>query len=117
MQRSPDFYKKRTIEKTPNFAKIILITCTSHRQNFSAMACFRLELLGYAFIHILYIYALFQKLIKTEQTIEKSPNFQPILFNFQTSFSQNINVVPAFVLKLLGFVFYTYTIILCFFRN
>ena len=117
MQRSPDFYKKRTIEKIPNFAKIILITCASHRPNFNAIAYFLLELLGFAFIHILYIYALFQKLIKTEQTIEKSPKFQPILFNFQTSFSQNINIAPSFVLELLGFVFYTYTIILCFFRN
>ena len=108
MQWCPNFYKKGTIEKTPNFAKIIAITCTSHRQNFNAIACFLLELLGFAFIHVLYIYALFQKVIKTDQKIEKSPNFLPILFNFQTSFSQNINVAPSFILELLGFVFYIY---------
>ena len=55
---------------------------------------------------------LFQKLIKMEQTIEKSANFQQILLNIQASCSQNFNVVASFVLELLGFLF---IYILCFY--
>ena len=47
----PIFIKReQTIEKTPNFAKIILITCASHRQIFNAVACFLLELLGHQWL-------------------------------------------------------------------
>ena len=53
---------------------------------------------------MLYNYALFKKLIKTEQTIEKSPNFQQVHFNTETSFSQNFNVVASLLFELLGFV-------------
>ena len=56
----------------------------------------------------MYFYAAFQKLMKTEQTIEKSVNFYQTILNTWTNFSQNFNVVASFVLQLLGFVFYIY---------
>ena len=52
-----------------------------------------------------------------EQTIEKLPNFQQILFNTWTSLSQNFNVIASFALELLVFVFYIYTIFLCSFSE
>ena len=98
--------------------KIILITCTNHIQNFNVVACFLLELLGHRWL-LLYLFLNFcvvlRTLIKTEQTIEKSPNFQKV--NIWTSFSQNFNDVASFVLELLGFVFYIYTIFLCSFQK
>ena len=51
---------------------------------------------------------LFQKLIKTEQTNEKSLNFPQILLNILTSCSQNFNDAALFFLELLGFLFYIY---------
>ena len=98
--------------------KIILITCTNHIQNFNVVACFLLELLGHWWL-LLYLFLNFcvvlRTLIKTGQTIEKSPNFQKV--NIWTSFSQNFNDVASFVLELLGFVFYIYTIFLCSFQK
>ena len=79
---------------------------TSFSQTFHDVASFVPELLGFVFLYMLYLYAIFQKLIKTEQTIDKSPNFLQMLFNIRTSFSQNLNVVASFVLEILGFVFY-----------
>ena len=52
-----------------------------------------------------------------EQTIEKLPNFQQILFNTWASLSQNFNVVASFAVELFGFVFYIYTIFLCSFSE
>ena len=98
--------------------KIILITCTNHIQNFNVVACFLLELLGHRWL-LLYLFLNFcvvlRTLIKTEQTIEKSPNFQKV--NIWTSFCQNFNDIASFVLELLGFVFYIYTIFLCSFQK
>ena len=103
---------EQTTEKLPNFQQIVLHIEKSYSQNFSVVASFIFELFGFLlYIYILYFYALFQKLIKTEQTIEKLLNFQQILLNFQTSFSQNFNIVTSFIPELLGFVFYIYTII------
>ena len=65
------------------------------------------------FLHMYYIFMLFQKIIKTEQTTEKAPNFQQILLNIWASFSQNFNAVALFLLELSGLVFYIYTIFLC----
>ena len=55
--------------------------------------------------------------IKMEQTIEKSQNFQQMLLNTRPSFSQNFNDVATFVLELLGFVCYIYTIFSCSFSE
>ena len=52
-----------------------------------------------------------------EQATEKSPNFQQILLNTRRSFSQNFNDVASFVLELLGFIFYVYTIFYALLRN
>ena len=52
-----------------------------------------------------------------EQTTEKSPNFQQILLNTRTNFRQNFNDVASFVLELLGFIFYVYTIFYALLRN
>ena len=57
------------------------------------------------FLYICYNLMLFQKLIKTEQTIEKSLNFRQILLNILTSCSQNFNDAGSFSLELLSFVF------------
>ena len=40
-----------------------------------------------------------------------------MLLNTRSSFSQNFNDVATFVLELLGFVFYIYTIFLCSFSE
>ena len=100
--------------------KIILITCTNHIQYFNVVACFLLELLGHQWL-LLYLFLNFcvvlRTLIKTEQTIEKSPNFAKVFLNIWTSFSQNFNDVALFLLELLGFVFYIYTIFLCSFQK
>ena len=66
---------EKTIEKSANFQQILLNIQTSCSQNFNVVASFVFELLGFLFIYIYYYYALFQKLIKTEQTIEKLLNF------------------------------------------
>ena len=106
----PIFIKReQTIEKIPNFVKTILITCTNHRQSFSASACFLLKLLGHQCLLLyllLYFYAVLRTLIKMEYTIEKSPKFQ-----------QKFNDVASFVLELLGFDFYICTIFLCSFSK
>ena len=52
-----------------------------------------------------------------EQATEKSPNFQQILLNTRRSFSQNFNDVASFVLELLGFIFYVYTIFYALLQN
>ena len=45
----------KTIEKTPNFAKVILFIGTCHNQSFNVLGCFVPELLGFIF----YIYNIF----------------------------------------------------------
>ena len=61
----------------------------------------------YIYIYLCTIfYATFQKLIKTEQTIEKLPYFREILLRTRSRFIQNFNVVASFALELLRFVFY-----------
>ena len=85
-----------------------MITCKSHRENFNAAACFLLELLGHQWLllyFLLYFCAVLWTLIKMEQTIEKSPNFQQTLLNTWASFSQKFNDVAVFILDLLGFDF------------
>ena len=70
-------------------AKIILSTCTSHRQNFNAIACFLFALLGHQWLLLylfLYLCVVLQALIKVEQTTE-TPDFQEILLNTRPSFS------------------------------
>ena len=49
-----------------------------------------------------------------EQTFLQLPNFQQILLDTRTSLSQKFNVVASFVLELLGFLLYIYTIFLCY---
>ena len=65
----------------------------------------------------LYFCVVLWTLIKMEQATEKSPNFQQILLNTRRSFSQNFNDVASFVLELLGFIFYVYTIFYALLRN
>ena len=94
-----------------NFAKIILNTCTSHSQNFSVVGFFVLELLGHRWQLLylfLYFYVLLRTLIKTEQTIEKTPNFAKIIFITGTCHNPSFNVLGCLVLELLGFSVYMY---------
>ena len=99
---------EQTIQQLLNFQQILLDTRTSPSQKLNVVASFVLELLG--FLLYIYIYtifsATFRKLIKTEQTIEKSPYFREILLSTRSSFIQNFNVVASFALELLRFVFY-----------
>ena len=69
------------------------------------------------YTYALYFHALLRNLIKKEQTVEKSSNFQKTLLNTWTSFSQNFNAVACFVFELLDFVFDIYTIFLCSFSE
>ena len=62
---------EQTIEKSVNFYQTILNTWTNFSQNFNVVASFVLQLLGFVFyIYILYIYALFQKLIKMNKQLK-----------------------------------------------
>ena len=105
---------EQTIQQLLNFQQILLDTRTNLSQNFNVVASFVLELLGFLLYIYIYIYiyicsifyATFQKLIKTEQTIEKLPYFREILLRTRSSFIQNFNVVASFALELLRFVFY-----------
>ena len=113
--REKDFIKgEQTIEKAPNFPETLFNTRASLSQNFNVIAFFVLEL--------------FRRLhnpknlwrcpfIKRERTIEKTPNLQQILLNTRTSLSQNLIAVACFVLELLGFVLYIYTIFPCSFTE
>ena len=56
----------------------------------------------YIYIYTLYFYALFQKLIRTEQTIEKTPNFGEVITNTWTTHNQNFHAVGTLILELLG---------------
>ena len=45
------------------------------------------------FTNMLYFYAILQNLIKTEQTIEKTPNFAQVIISTKTTHTQNYNVL------------------------
>ena len=96
-----------------NFEKVITSTRATHNQSFNVLGCFVLELLGFMFfMYILYFYDLLRNLTKTEQTIETIPNLQKMLWNTWISLNQSLNAVACFVLELLDFIFYVYTIFL-----
>ena len=42
---------------------------------------------------MLYFYAILQNLIKTEQTIEKTPNFAQVIISTKTTHTQNYHVL------------------------
>ena len=48
-----------------------------------------------------------------EQRIGKTPNFKEVNISTSTTHSQSFKVLGCFVLELLGFIFYVYTIFLC----
>ena len=50
-----------------------------------------------------------RSLIKMEQTIKKAPNFGEVIINTRATHNQSFNVLDFFVLVLLGFTFYVYT--------
>ena len=56
-------------------------------------------------------------LTKRQQTIEKTPNFEQVITNTRTTHNQSFNVLTRFLLELLDFVFYVYTIFLCSFME
>ena len=70
-----------------------------------------------ASINLFIFLCYFTTLIKTEQIIEKTWNFQQILWNTGTNVRQNLNVVASFVFELLAFVFYMYFIFWYSFAN
>ena len=114
----PTFIKmEQTIAKSPNFQQIFLSTQTSFSGKFNDVASFTLELLGFDFYICTIFYAIFQKLIKAKQTIEKIPNFRQILLNIWVSFRQNFYVIALIVLELSGIVFYIFAIFLCCFSE
>ena len=54
----------------------------------------------YIYIYVLYYYGLLRNLIKPEQTIKKTPNFQKIFMNTWTSLRQSFNAVAWFLLEI-----------------
>ena len=49
------------------------------------------------------------------ETIEKTPNLKKVIISTRTTHNQSFSVLGCFILELLGFVFYVYTIFICFF--
>ena len=61
-------------------------------------------------MHTSYVpYVCVRSLIKMEQTIEKAPRFGEVIINTRGTHNQSFNVLDFFVLVLLGFTFYVYT--------
>ena len=88
---------EQTIEKNPNFQKIIMKIWASLRQNFKIVAWFLLELFR-CLENPKNLW--WCPLVKREQTIKKLPNFQEIFRSTRKSLKENLNTVAWFVLEL-----------------
>ena len=100
--------------------KIILITCTSHRQHFNVVACFLLGLFGHRLLLlylILYFCVALSTSIKMEQTIEKSPNFQQILLKTLHKLQSNLPWRSFICSRVVRLCFFIYAIFICYFSE
>ena len=61
-------------------------------------------------LYVFFIKSIIKKL--TIETIEKTPNLKEVIISTRITHNQSFNVLGCFVLELLGFVFYVYTIFL-----
>ena len=66
-------------------------------------------------LYVFFIKSIIKKL--AIETIEKTPNFKEVIISTRTTHNQSFNVLGCFILELLGFNFYVYTIFLCSFTE